>query len=74
MALHLDVVADLLRVTRNDAGRPTGRAIDRDAAYVTCRCAPGTCSVCGVEGVLSLGHRALIEQAEPARRTGIRPA
>jgi len=34
MALHLDAVADLLRVTRNDAGHPTGRAIDRDTAYV----------------------------------------
>lgn len=31
--LTLDAVADLLRVTRNDAGHPTGRRIDEDTAY-----------------------------------------
>lgn len=31
--LTLDAVADLLRVTRNDSGHPTGRHIDEDTAY-----------------------------------------
>ena len=29
----LDAVADLLRVTRNEAGHPTGADIDEDTAY-----------------------------------------
>lgn len=31
--LTLDAVADLLRITRNDAGHPTGRDVDEDTAY-----------------------------------------
>ena len=31
--LTLDAVADLLRITRNDAGHPTGREVDEDTAY-----------------------------------------
>ena len=34
MALTLDSVLDLLRVTRNEAGHPTGRRIDADVAYI----------------------------------------
>jgi hypothetical protein len=30
--LTLDAVADLLRITRNEAGQPTGRQIDEDTA------------------------------------------
>ena len=32
-ALTLDAVADLLRITRNEAGHPTGKQIDEDTAY-----------------------------------------
>ncbi|MET8987808.1 hypothetical protein ABZW49_20365 [Nonomuraea wenchangensis] len=31
--LTMDVVADLLRITRNEAGHPCGRAVDEDTAY-----------------------------------------
>jgi hypothetical protein len=31
--LTMDAVADLLRITRNDAGHPTGRDVDEDTAY-----------------------------------------
>jgi hypothetical protein len=31
--LTMDAVADLLRITRNDAGHPTGREVDEDTAY-----------------------------------------
>ena len=31
--LTLDAVADLLRITRNDAGHPTGSEVDEDTAY-----------------------------------------
>lgn len=31
--LTMDAVADLLRITRNDAGHPTGRSVDEDTAY-----------------------------------------
>lgn len=31
--LTLDAVADLLRITRNDAGHPTGAEVDEDTAY-----------------------------------------
>jgi hypothetical protein len=31
--LTLDAVADLLRITRNEAGHPTGNQIDQDTAY-----------------------------------------
>ncbi|MEU8251643.1 hypothetical protein [Nonomuraea sp. NPDC048916] len=31
--LTMDAVADLLRVTRNEAGHPQGRAVDEDTAY-----------------------------------------
>ena len=31
--LTLDAVADLLRITRNDAGHPSGRDVDEDTAY-----------------------------------------
>lgn len=31
--LTMDAVADLLRITRNDAGHPTGRNVDEDTAY-----------------------------------------
>ena len=34
MTLNLDAVLDLLRVNPNDAGHPTGRAVDEDEAYV----------------------------------------
>ena len=34
LTLDLDAVLDLLRATRNDAGHPTGRAVERDTAYV----------------------------------------
>ncbi|MGO8683651.1 MAG: hypothetical protein ACLQUT_03590, partial [Thermoleophilia bacterium] len=34
MALTLDSVLDLLRVTRNEAGHPTGRRVKRDDAYM----------------------------------------
>ena len=34
MALDLDAVADLLRVSRNDVGHPTGRRIDERSAYI----------------------------------------
>jgi hypothetical protein len=30
----MDAVADLLRITRNDAGHPTGRNVDEGTAYV----------------------------------------
>lgn len=32
-AITLDAVADLLRVTRNEAGHPTGRLVDEETAY-----------------------------------------
>lgn len=32
--LTLDAVADLIRLTRNDSGHPSGRAVDRDTARV----------------------------------------
>lgn len=32
-AIVLDAVADLLRVTRNEAGHPTGRTVDEETAY-----------------------------------------
>jgi len=32
-SLTLDAVADLLRITRNEAGHPTGRHVDEDTAY-----------------------------------------
>ncbi|HSH60959.1 MAG TPA: hypothetical protein VK988_15240 [Acidimicrobiales bacterium] len=31
--LTMDAVADLLRITRNEAGHPTGRQVDEDTAY-----------------------------------------
>lgn len=31
--LTMDAVADLLRITRNEAGHPRGRAVDEDTAY-----------------------------------------
>lgn len=31
--LTLDAVAELLRITRNDAGHPTGTVVDEDTAY-----------------------------------------
>jgi hypothetical protein len=31
--LTLDAVADLLRLTRNEAGHPTGATVDEDTAY-----------------------------------------
>jgi hypothetical protein len=34
MALTLDSVLDLLRITRNEAGHPTGRRVDSDEAYI----------------------------------------
>ena len=34
MSLTLDSVMDLLRITRNEAGHPTGRRIDKDEAYI----------------------------------------
>lgn len=34
MALTLDSVLDLLRITRNEAGHPTGRLIDEGEAYI----------------------------------------
>jgi hypothetical protein len=34
MALTFDSVLDLLRVTRNDAGHPTGRRVESDEAYI----------------------------------------
>lgn len=37
LALHLDAVADLLRVARNDSGHPTGRHLDGGTAYVNLR-------------------------------------
>jgi hypothetical protein len=32
--IWLNSVADLLRATRNDAGHPTGRAMDRDDQFI----------------------------------------
>lgn len=32
-SLTLDAIADLLRITRNDAGHPTGKTVDEDTAY-----------------------------------------
>lgn len=37
LALHLDAVADLLRVARNDSGHLTGRHLDSGTAYVNLR-------------------------------------
>jgi hypothetical protein len=34
MSLTLDSVLDLLRITRNEAGHPIGRVVDRDEAYI----------------------------------------
>lgn len=34
MSLTLDSVLDLLRITRNEAGHPTGRVVDRDEAFI----------------------------------------
>jgi hypothetical protein len=34
MALDLDAVLDLLRISRNDAGHPTGRILDEGSAYI----------------------------------------
>lgn len=34
MALTLDSVLNLLRITRNEAGHPTGRRVDDDEAYI----------------------------------------
>ena len=35
--LTLNAVTDLLRVSRNDAGHPTGRSIDRDDCFIHLR-------------------------------------
>lgn len=39
-ALTLDAIADLIRLTRNEAGHPTGRLIDADTALVHLTIAP----------------------------------
>jgi hypothetical protein len=39
-ALTLDAIADLIRLTRNEAGHPTGRKIDEDTARVHLTIAP----------------------------------
>lgn len=39
-ALTLDAFADLIRITRNEAGHPTGRRIDEDTALVHLQMAP----------------------------------
>jgi hypothetical protein len=39
-ALTLDAIADLIRLTRNEAGHPTGRQIDEDTARVHLTVAP----------------------------------
>jgi hypothetical protein len=39
-ALTLDAIADLIRLTRNDVGHPTGRQIDEDTARVHLTIAP----------------------------------
>ena len=39
-ALTLDAIADLIRLTRNEAGHPTGRQIDEDTARVHLTIAP----------------------------------
>jgi hypothetical protein len=39
----MDAVADLIRVTRNDAGRPSGRLIDEDTTH-THLCSRASCS------------------------------
>jgi hypothetical protein len=38
--LTLDAIADLIRLTRNEAGHPTGRQIDEDTARVHLTIAP----------------------------------
>lgn len=37
LALHLDAVADLLRVARNESGHPSGKNVDSGTAYVNLR-------------------------------------
>lgn len=39
-ALTLDAIADLIRLTRNEVGHPTGRQIDEDTAHVHLVIAP----------------------------------
>ena len=39
-ALTLDAIADLIRLTRNEVGHPTGRQIDEDTARVHLTVAP----------------------------------
>ena len=39
-ALTLDAIADLIRLTRNEVGHPTGRPIDKDTARVHLTIAP----------------------------------
>ena len=39
-ALTLDAIADLIRLTRNEVGHPTGRQIDEDTARVHLTIAP----------------------------------
>lgn len=39
-ALTLDAIADLIRLTRNEVGHPTGRKIDEDTARVHLTIAP----------------------------------
>ena len=41
--LTLDAVADLLRVSRNNAGHPTGAVIDEDTAYTHLQMGRATC-------------------------------
>jgi len=41
--LTLDAVAELLRITRNEAGHPTGAQIDEDTAYTHLQLEPDTC-------------------------------
>jgi hypothetical protein len=40
---QFDGIFNLIRVTRNDAGHPTGRKIDRDVAFVNLRLFPIYC-------------------------------
>jgi hypothetical protein len=39
--LTLDAIADLLRLTRNEAGHPTGTAVDEDTAFIHLQMAAG---------------------------------
>jgi hypothetical protein len=75
----LDAVADLLRMTRNDAGHPTGQAVDEDTAYTHLQMAarlPGAARPCRHRGQRNLHRHALtaVDEGPGTRRCRVPPS